>query len=223
MRKTELASVDSIEVQDSYTVTLHLKNPDATLLAQLADRAGMVLSKDAIRKGRADFSLKPVGAGTGPFEFVEWKRDDHLTLQKNPNYWRHGIPYLDQVVYRANTNLTATFASNRCLKALPWLPVYAGAEVRESYLVHIPGARSFSVLAATRDDIALADQTLGQALLSAGWTSEPAVVGVLIFRQQSGARETARVIWGPDPIGRLQTAFMLSIDLPEGALSELPQ
>jgi peptide/nickel transport system substrate-binding protein len=111
MRKTELASVDSIEVRDPLTVTLHLKYPDATLLAQLADRAGMVLSKDAISKGGADFSLNPVGAGTGPFEFVEWRRDDHLTVRKNPNYWRRGMPYLDQVIYRPSTNLTATFAS----------------------------------------------------------------------------------------------------------------
>lgn len=49
------------------------------------------------------------------------------------------------------------------------------------------------------------------------------MLGVLVFRKHSGARETARVIWGPDPVGRLQTAFMLSIDLPETALTELPQ
>src|SRR5262249_18246097 len=49
------------------------------------------------------------------------------------------------------------------------------------------------------------------------------IVGVLVFRHQSGERETARVIWGPDPTGHLPTAFMVSIDLPEAALSELPQ
>ena len=112
---------------------------------------------------------------------------------------------------------------NGCLTALPWLPVYPGAEVRECDLVHTPGARSFSVLAATRDDATLADRTLGRVLLTAGWTSEPPALGVLVFRQQNGARETARVIWGPDPLGLRPTAFMLSIDLPEAALSELPQ
>ncbi len=85
---------------------------------------------------------------------------------------------------------------NRCQKALPWLPVSPGAEVRWCDLVHVPGAHSLSVLAATRDDAALADQSLSQALLSADWTSEPPVLGVLVFRKHSGARETARVIWG---------------------------
>jgi hypothetical protein len=112
---------------------------------------------------------------------------------------------------------------NSCLKTLPWLPIYPRAEVRSCDLVHIPGARSLSVLAATPDDVKLADKTLGRALLAAGWTSEAPVMGVLVFRHMSDAHETARVIWGPDPIGHLQTAFMLSIDLPEAALSELPQ
>ena len=113
--------------------------------------------------------------------------------------------------------------TNGCLKALPWLPSYPGADVRGCDLVHIPGTRSLSVLVATRDDMSVANQTLGRALLSVGWTSEPAIVGVLVFRHQSGERETARVIWGPDPTGHLPTAFMISIDLPEAALSELPQ
>ncbi len=48
------------------------------------------------------------------------------------------------------------------------------------------------------------------------------IAGVLVFRRASGPGETARVIWGPDPGGSLLTGFMLSIDLPESALSELP-
>ncbi len=112
---------------------------------------------------------------------------------------------------------------NGCLTALPWLPSYPGAEVRSCDLVHVPGARSLSILAATADDAELADRTLGRALLSAGWTSEPGVLGVLVFNHQSGAHEQARVILGPDPIGHLPTGFMISIDLPEAALKELPQ
>src|SRR5438270_5744613 len=48
-RKSDLASVQSVEVQDPATVALHLKRPDATLLAVLVDRAGMMLSPTAVR------------------------------------------------------------------------------------------------------------------------------------------------------------------------------
>jgi len=159
------------------------------------------------------------GPGNSVHE-LRLRRDD-LQLR---GYLRFGQPEFG----KAGTGVTLGIRDprrrkNGCLKALPWLPIYPGAEVRSCDLVHIPGARSLSVLAATTDDLELADQMLGRALLSAGWTREPPVVGVLVFRHMSGARETARVIWGPDPTGHLPTAFMLSIDLPEAALSELPQ
>jgi len=112
-RKSELASVKSVEVTSPTTVVFHLKRPDASLLAQLVDRAGMILSPAAIQKGGADFGLNPVGAGTGPFEFVEWKRDDHLTLKKNPNYWVPGRPYLDQVIFRPITDSNSALAALR--------------------------------------------------------------------------------------------------------------
>ncbi|MGH7764649.1 MAG: ABC transporter substrate-binding protein [Candidatus Dormibacteraceae bacterium] len=110
-RKSDLASVKSVEVVDDTHVIFHLKTPDATLLATLVDRAGMMLSMDAVAKGGANFSLAPLGAGSGPFEFVEWQRNDHLTLKKNPGYWKSGLPYLDGVTYRAIPDLNAILAA----------------------------------------------------------------------------------------------------------------
>lgn len=112
-RKSELASVQSVEVKDPSTVIFHLKKADAALLSQLVDRAGMILSPTAIQKDGADLGLNPIGAGTGPFMFVEWKRDDHLTLKKNPNYWVSGRPYLDEVIYRPITDSNAALAALR--------------------------------------------------------------------------------------------------------------
>jgi hypothetical protein len=157
--------------------------------------------------------------GKGAHE-LRLRRDD-LKLR---GYLRFGQPEFGE----AGTGVTLGIRDprprkNGCLTALPWLPSYPGAEVRSCDLVHVPGSRSLSILAATRDDAVLADRTLGRALFSAGWTIEAPVMGVLVFRTNSGARETARVIWGPDPTGHLPTAFMLSIDLPEAAMNELPQ
>jgi peptide/nickel transport system substrate-binding protein len=115
-RKSDLASVQSVVVTDASTVTIHLKRPDATLLAALVDRAGMMLSPTAVRTLGAKLSTSPTGAGTGPFEFVEWQRADHLMLKRNPNYWQKDgqgrqLPYLDQVIYRPMTDLNAILAS----------------------------------------------------------------------------------------------------------------
>jgi peptide/nickel transport system substrate-binding protein len=110
-RKSDLASVKTVEVTDDTHVIFHLSRPDATLLATLVDRAGMMVSIDAVTKGGANFSLAPTGAGSGPFEFVEWKRNDHLTLKKNPGYWRPGLPYLDGVTYRAIPDVNAILAA----------------------------------------------------------------------------------------------------------------
>ncbi len=109
-------------------------------------------------------------------------------------------------------------ASRRCLGCRSILePGVLGCD-----LVHIPGSRSLSVLLATGDDFEVSQQTLTHAFQSAGWTSEPGILDVLVF-SHTGPSNTARVIWGPDPDGLLSTGFMLSIDLPEDALSELPQ
>jgi peptide/nickel transport system substrate-binding protein len=115
-RKSDLGSVQSVEVTDPSTVTLHLKRPDATLLAAMVDRAGMMLSPAAVKQLGASLAQTPTNAGSGPFAFVEWKRDDHLTLKRNPNYWRkdssgRSLPYLDQVTYRPMTDLNAILAA----------------------------------------------------------------------------------------------------------------
>ena len=86
-RKGELGSVDTVSVVDPKTVKLNLKAPFAPLAAQLVDRAGMMLSQKAVEAGGADFTRKPVNAGTGPFAFVEAVKDDHITLAKNASYW----------------------------------------------------------------------------------------------------------------------------------------
>src|SRR5436190_9682327 len=43
-RKPELAAIDTIEVADPLTIKLHLKTPFSPLIAQLTDRAGMMVS-----------------------------------------------------------------------------------------------------------------------------------------------------------------------------------
>jgi len=104
-RLSEISSVASVDVIDPLTVRFNLKAPAAQLLAALVDRAGMIVSPTAAQKGGQNFTTNPLNGGTGPFRFVEWQQDDHITVERNPNYWRKGsdgqaLPYLDKIVYR---------------------------------------------------------------------------------------------------------------------------
>ena len=101
VRKGELASVEAVEVVDSHTIKLHMKKPDAALLATLTDRAGMMVSPKVIQERGAELERNAKGAGTGPFEFVEWVRDSHLVVKRNDSYWnKQGGPYLERIRYR---------------------------------------------------------------------------------------------------------------------------
>lgn len=108
-RASEIATVKEVVAADDHTVKLMLKQPDAALLSQLTDRAGMMVSPAAIQKYGKDLARNPVG--TGPFQFVEWVKDDHLTVKKSSGYWEKGadgqpLPYLDQIIYKPVTDAT---------------------------------------------------------------------------------------------------------------------
>ncbi|HEV8534801.1 MAG TPA: ABC transporter substrate-binding protein [Candidatus Limnocylindria bacterium] len=104
-RTADLAAVDSVNVVDSSTVRFNLKLAFAPLLAALVDRAGMMVSKAVHDAAGADFTLKPFKAGTGPFILTEAVKNDHYTLEKNPNWWGkdkdgNKLPYLEKIIVR---------------------------------------------------------------------------------------------------------------------------
>lgn len=172
-----------------------------------------------------DFYISTLGQSV--WQFGAGKSSHELALWRDNPKLRGYLRFRKREAGVAGTDVTLGVRDPRqrplgCLKALPWLPIYPGAQVRGCDLVHIPGSRSLSVWLATGDDFEVSQQTLTHAFQSAGWTSEPGILAVLVFNH-TGPSNTARVIWGPDPDGLLSTGFMLSIDLPEGALSELPQ
>ncbi len=115
-RHSELSTVASVQAVDDLHVQFTLTKPFAPLLANLTDRAGMMLSPAVLQAQGAQIANNPVNAGTGPFAFVSWVKGDHLTLQRNPHYWQKdssgkALPYLDKVNYRPITNESVMFTN----------------------------------------------------------------------------------------------------------------
>ena len=97
-RRSEINAIDHVDAVDPLTVKIVLKAPSAPFLAQLLDRSGMIVSPKAAEAAGKDFGLKPVCAG--PFRFVERVPQDHITLERFPQYWNADAIKLQQVVYR---------------------------------------------------------------------------------------------------------------------------
>ncbi|HEV2358410.1 MAG TPA: ABC transporter substrate-binding protein [bacterium] len=108
-RRSELGPMAGVTVVDPSTVRIILEQPYSPLLYVLTDRAGMMVSPAAAQKEGLNYALHPVG--TGPFSFVEKVPQDHITLQRNPDYWGKGLPYLERVVFREITDDNARVAN----------------------------------------------------------------------------------------------------------------
>ena len=110
-RRGELAPVASVDVVDPSTVRLNLSAPFAPLLAQLADRAGMIVSPKAAQAEGDKFGAKPVCSG--PFKFVERVAQDRIVLERFPQYWRKDDIHFDRIVYLPIPDSTVRLANLR--------------------------------------------------------------------------------------------------------------
>src|SRR3954464_5197652 len=108
-RKSELSSVDHVEVVDPLTIRLVLKTPFAPLISQLTDRAGMMLSPKAVKEQGDKFGLHPVCAG--PYKFVERVQQDRMVFEKFADYWNKDNVFIDKIVYQPIVDATVRLAN----------------------------------------------------------------------------------------------------------------
>jgi peptide/nickel transport system substrate-binding protein len=108
-RKSELANVDHVEVVDPLTIKLVLKTPYAPLIAQLTDRAGMMVSPKAAKQEGDKFGLHPVCAG--PYKFVERVQQDRMVFEKFNDYWNKDNVFIDKIVYLPIVDATVRVAN----------------------------------------------------------------------------------------------------------------
>ncbi|WP_417711588.1 ABC transporter substrate-binding protein [Roseibium aggregatum] len=110
-RKSEVKSIESVEVSGPLQVKFTLTAPDATLLAQFADRAGMMVSPTAAEAAGADFGNNPVCSG--PFKFVERVQQDRIVLSKFEDYWNKDAINFDTVTFLPIPDTTVRLANLR--------------------------------------------------------------------------------------------------------------
>ncbi|HIE57792.1 MAG TPA: peptide ABC transporter substrate-binding protein [Anaerolineales bacterium] len=95
--KAGFDQIESIETPDDLTVIVHYSSFYTDYLGQFKylfpAHAG-----DPNDMPNWEYNRNPIG--TGPFMLKEWAVDDHITLVRNPYYWKEGKPYLDGVIYR---------------------------------------------------------------------------------------------------------------------------
>ena len=92
--------IDKIEVLDDATVRFTLTAPFGAMIATFAHPAGGISSPTAVQKFGKDIAKNPVG--TGPYKFMEWVPNDHITMVKNPDYWdKNNGPKVDKIIVKS--------------------------------------------------------------------------------------------------------------------------
>lgn len=92
--------VDSVQATDPKTVVIKLKSPFPAFMLMFEPGFAPMMPKH-IYAG-TDYMTNPANQkpiGTGPFVFKEWKRGEYIKLARNPDYWKPGKPYLDELVF----------------------------------------------------------------------------------------------------------------------------
>lgn len=103
--KASIGPLKSTDAVDNLTVRMTFDKPFAPLLSFLTDPFSGIVSPAGAQKFGKDFGNNPVGSG--PFQFKEWVKGDHITLERfnaykafHPMYKHQGPAYLDSVNYR---------------------------------------------------------------------------------------------------------------------------
>ena len=93
-----------ISTPDDRTVVFQLSAPNATFLHVMAINFSFAVPKEVVEEYGADFATHPVG--TGGFKLVEWTLGQRLVLERNPDYFEEGLPYLDKITFEVGQEPT---------------------------------------------------------------------------------------------------------------------
>ena len=110
--RSTYATVTGVDTPDKHTAVIRLSEPAPALLWALSSYESQVLPRHVyegtdIRNNPANTA--PVG--TGPFKFKSWLPGREIVLERNPDYWDSGKPYLERLVFRILPDASARTAA----------------------------------------------------------------------------------------------------------------
>jgi peptide/nickel transport system substrate-binding protein len=106
-----IAYINNVQAPDELTVVYNLKDPSVNMpaIVSFPSANNSVQSPTAWKTKGDDYSRNPVG--TGPYILKSWTAGDRMVLEKNPDYWNKGRPYLDRIVLKPLPDAQSRFAS----------------------------------------------------------------------------------------------------------------
>ena len=94
---------DFIPSADGTEVKVPMNRPWATFPQVITAQTGVIRAPSMATE--PDAAKNPVGSG--PFIFDSWETGSQLKVRKNPNYWRAGPPYLDEIEFKIVSDVQA--------------------------------------------------------------------------------------------------------------------
>lgn len=99
--RVTFSALRDVETPDAHTAIFRLNNPAPVILSALNAAESQVMPRHLYENTEVlKNPLNNAPVGTGPFRFKEWKKGQHITLERNPEYWETGRPYLDRIIFR---------------------------------------------------------------------------------------------------------------------------
>ncbi len=87
--------IEGMETPDKNTLRVHLKTPNTLFPQNVAESVTVIFPREVLEE---DGDLKKRLIGTGPYILKEHTRKVRVVLQRNPDYYDKGRPYLDELV-----------------------------------------------------------------------------------------------------------------------------
>src|SRR5919108_2140291 len=101
-RRGNYPMVKSIEAPDPYTAVFHLHYPSPSFLTNIAHPANFIYAKKYLDQDQQWY--KKNAMGSGPFKLKQYVHGASLEVERNPKYWKQGLPYMDGIKYYVITD-----------------------------------------------------------------------------------------------------------------------